>query len=105
MAIIKNLSSNDFVRVDKKVYTTLSKNALYVYIIFGSLYPGLDPTDKYMCKKCGMSLKTYKKAKKELKDNNFLYVRRLGAHGAKIEYYLGEQAVKRIKKYLQTRKG
>lgn len=103
MAIIQNLTSNNFVRVDKKAYTTLSKNALYVYVIFGSLYSGIDPTDKYMCKKCKMSIKTYKKAKKELKDNNFLYVRRLGAHGAKIEYYLGEQAVMQIKKQLQLK--
>ena len=104
MSIIKDLTSKDFVRVDKKAYTILSKNALYVYIIFGSLHQNCDPTDAYMCKKCEMSIKTYKKAKKELKDNNFLYVRRLGAQGAKIEYYLGERAVKQIKKYLQTRK-
>jgi len=104
MAIIKDLTSGDFVRVDRKAYTILSKNALYVYIIFASLHQSRDPTDAYMCKKCEMSIKTYKKAKKELKDKGFLYVRRLGAQGAKIEYYLGENSVKTIKKYLQTRK-
>ena len=97
MPIIKNLESNDFLKIDRDVYRELSKNAIIIYLAFVNTYPDNNPTNKIMCKKAKMSESTYKRYKKELKKKGYLLVVRTGAKNGIINYYFGKNAVKKYK--------
>lgn len=86
--------NQNFWQIDKEAFRVSSHNAIIVYLTFVSVDKKIDPTNKYMCKKCNMSIGTYKKAKRELIDNGYIYVERKGAKGAKIIYHFGKNAVK-----------
>jgi hypothetical protein len=94
MPIIKDYMNRNFWQIDKDAFKILSHNAIIVYLNFVSIDKKYDPTNKFMSKRCKMSLNTYKKAKKELADNGYVYVERKGAKGAKIVYHFGKNAVK-----------
>jgi len=100
MPIIKNLQSDDFLKIDRSAYRELSKNAIVVYLAFVDTYPDIDPKDAYMAKKTNLSLGTYKTGKKELKDKGYLAVIRTGTKNAIINYYFGKNAVR---KYYEKR--
>jgi hypothetical protein len=94
MPIVKDYMNQNFWQMDKEAFKILTHNAIIVYLNFVSVNNKFDPTDKYMAQRCNMSLNTYKKAKKELIDNGYIYVERKGAKGAKIVYHFGKNAVK-----------
>lgn len=94
MPIIKDYMNQNFWQIDKEAFRVLSHNAIIVYINFVAVDKKIDPTDAYMHKKCNMSKGIYKKAKKELISNGYIYVERKGAKGAKIIYHFGKNAVK-----------
>lgn len=105
MPLQKDLSTKPFLMVDKAAYEDLSNNARLVYLAFVDVHPNIDPTDRYMAKKCDMGLSRYKESKKELVDKQYLYVQRLGAKGATIVYHFGKKAVVSIRKKLRIKHG
>ena len=93
MSIIKDLKSNNFLKIDKEAFSKLSHNAIIVYLNFADTHPNNEATDAYMAQKSNMSKVTYQNAKKELIKYEFLLIKRHGTKGAKIDYYFGKNAV------------
>ncbi len=94
MPLIKDLRAEKFLKFDTEAYRTFSKNARLVYLAFLDTHPNVNPTDKYMAKKVGVSKSTYKVAKKVLIDNGYLVVHRTGFKNGIINYHFGRFAVK-----------
>lgn len=103
MPIIKNLQSNNFLKIDRSAFRELSRNAISVYLAFVDTYQDVDPKNEIMCKKAKMSESTYKKYKKELIEKGYLVVVRTGAKNGIINYYFGKNAVKKYKKQLANK--
>jgi hypothetical protein len=103
MPLVKDLTTKQFLKVDKKAYELLSNNGILVYLAFVNAHPNTNPTDDYMAGKSGMGLSRYKTAKAELIEHEFLYVQRLGAKGAIIVYHFGKKAVKGIREKLDKK--
>lgn len=103
MPITKDLTSNDFLKFDRKAYKALSNNGKIVYLAFAYIHVNANPENEFMAKQCNMGLSRYKEAKRELKKNGLLYTQRLGTKGAVIVYHFGRDAVDRIKETLQKK--
>ena len=102
MPLIKDLRSEKFLKFDTDAYRVLSKNGRLVYMAFLDTHPNINPTDKYMAKKAGISVGTYKVGKKELKDNGYLVLDRRGFKNGVINYHFGRFAVKAYYDNLNT---
>ena len=102
MPLIKDLRTDKFLKFDTEAYRLFGKNARLVYLAFLDAHPNINPTDKYMAKKAGLSLGAYKLGKKELKDNGYLVVHRTGIKNGVINYHFGRLAVKAFYKNLNT---
>ncbi|MDA7817418.1 hypothetical protein N9A28_04460 [Sulfurimonas sp.] len=94
--IVKINPKNKYTRLCNDDISNISNNALIVYTRFMQLHPDINPTDKFMTEKCNMSINTYKVAKKELVNEELLYVQRTGGRGANIIYYIGSAVVDKI---------
>ena len=103
MPLLKDLTTQQFLKMDNEAYRILSNNGKLVYLAFVNAHPNTNPTDEFMAEKSDMGLSRYKTAKAELIEHDFLYVQRLGAKGATIVYHLGVQAVKAIKTKLDKK--
>ena len=102
MPIIKDLRTDKFLKFDTEAYRLFSKNGRLVYLAFLDAHPNVDPTDKYMAKRIGISKSTYKVGKKELKDNGYLALDRRGFKNGVINYHFGRFAVKAYYDNLDT---
>ena len=102
--IVKNYKDKPYLGITEEAYDLLSNNAIIVFLAFTKVSPNINPVDKYMCKKSNMCLKTYKRYKKELIDNDLLYLQRTGAKGATIIYHFGKRAVINIREKLAKKR-
>ncbi len=98
MSIVKiNPTNNEaHTRTLKDDTSNISNNAFIVYYRFFEQHPDFNPIDERMKVVCNMSINTYKKAKKELINEELLYVQRTGGKGANIIYHIGSKAVNKI---------
>jgi len=92
--IVKHLAESNFTKMDNTLFK-LSKNAYWVYGHFCNLHPSKTPNDSYMEKVTGLGNTAYYKAKKELRDNGYLFVERVGKKS--FIYHIGKDAVHNIK--------
>ena len=98
MSIVKiNPTNNEpHTRLLKDDTSHISNNAYIVYSRIYEQHPDFNPTDERMREICKMGMERYKESKKELRDNELLYVERKGGRGANIVYHIGSKAVNAI---------
>lgn len=92
--ITKHLAQENYTRIDNDLFK-LSNDAYCLYGYYCNVHPNKDPNDKYMQEITGIKFKKFFSAKRELKNNGYIYVQQVGKKD--YIYHVGKLAVMKIK--------
>ena len=94
MMIVKHLAEEKFIKMDKELLK-LSQEAYYLYAHYCNQHPSKDPNDGYMQEVTDIKHKKFFYAKKELRDNGYIFPEQVGKK--EYVYHIGKSAVIKAK--------